>query len=205
MSGSAHWNAAYEGRDDTALTWYSARPFSVDWALSVTVPGDPIVDIGAGASTFVDHMAAAGRRPVTVLDLSHAALDVTRARLGERADEVRFLSGDVMRWHPDRPYVLWHDRAVFHFLSEAHDQQAYVETMALAIPQGGHAIFSTFALNGPEKCSGLPVVRYSPATLAQAIDRILAGQFTLIQGAPHDHITPRGGNQAFQTSLFKRL
>jgi trans-aconitate methyltransferase len=164
-------------------------------------PGTAIIDIGGGASRLVDAMVARGHRDVTVLDLSAAALETARQRLGPAAGAVQWLVADATRWLPPRTYDIWHDRAAFHFLTDEPQRRAYALALAAALPPGAHAIIATFAPDGPEKCSGLPVMRYD----GEALARELGAGFVRIETRPHAHATPWGAIQSFQFSLFRKL
>jgi SAM-dependent methyltransferase len=142
----------------------------------------------------------AGYRALAVLDVSGAALAACRARLGASATSVTWIEADLTRWEPSRTYDLWHDRAAFHFLTEPTDRAAYVACLKAALNPGGHAVIATFAPDGPERCSGLPVVRYDGTSLAA----MLGDVFELLQTVRHAHRTPMGGIQNFQFSLFRR-
>ena len=148
---------------------------------------------------MVDGLLARALSP-TVLDISEAALGVARRRLGERASDVAWIAQDVTRFEADRPFDLWHDRAVFHFLTEESDRAAYRVALARAVAPGGHAIVATFALDGPERCSNLPVVRYDAEELSAA----LGPSFTLIESRRHEHVTPSGRMQAFTFVRLRR-
>ncbi len=205
MSDAGHWDAVYAARETDRLTWFEAGGgLSLDWIAGLARPGDPILDVGAGASRLVDGLLAAGLGPVTLLDLSDRGLAVTRARLGPAAAAVRFVTADLRRWTPDRSFAVWHDRAVFHFLTDPADRAAYVGAMAAALPPGGHAIVAGFAADGPETCSGLPVMRYGPEALAAEIDARAPGGFAALRHARHDHVTPAGRVQTFRYSLLRR-
>lgn len=163
-------------------------------------PDSAIIDIGGGASRLVDVLVNEGHRDLTVLDLSDEAVAITRSRLAECAALVKWIVADVTEWEPSRQYDLWHDRAAFHFLTEATDRAAYLDRLMRAIRPGGHAIIATFAIDGPERCSGLPVMRYDATLLSAALGRT----FALIGTRRHDHTTPTGGVQRFLFSLFRR-
>ncbi len=167
-------------------------------------PGQPFIDIGAGASRLVDALLDEGFGPLAVLDLSGAALAVSRQRLGPIGKDVAWIEADITTWEPDRTYAVWYDRAVFHFLTEAEDRAGYARALLGALQAGGIAIIATFADDGPEMCSGLPVVRYSPEALAQELDRLLPGQFETVDARRHMHITPKGNRQSFQFSVFRK-
>ena len=148
----------------------------------------------------VDCLIDRGFEDVTVLDLSGAALDAAKARLGGRADQVHWVVADATIWEPARTYDIWHDRAAFHFLTESSDRAAYVARLKRGLKAGGHAIIATFAMDGPEKCSGLPVARYDGASLG----RTLGPMFQLVHTVRHEHATPWGSQQVFQFSVFRR-
>lgn len=198
----AHWQAVYTSRGEREVSWYQDDPApSLDLiVLTGASRGSAIADIGGGASRLVDHLLDRHFERVTVLDLSAAALDAAKARLGERAKKVRWEVADITGWNPPASYDVWHDRAAFHFLTEPADQAAYAERVWRAVKPGGHVIIGTFALDGPEKCSGLPIVRHDAASLAA----ILGRDFKLIDERRHDHVTPWGAVQRFQFSTFRR-
>ncbi len=198
-----HWQGVYTARAETEVSWFQTTPApSLDLLrLAGADRYSAIVDIGGGASLLVDHLLAEGFRDLTVLDLSQAALDKTRARLGEAAAGVAWIAGDATEWTPPKAYDVWHDRAAFHFLTEAADRAAYIERLRRALRVGGAAIFGTFAPDGPEKCSGLPVMRHDAASLAAA----LGPGFELVDERRHDHRTPAGATQKFQFSTFRRV
>ncbi len=200
-----HWNKVYAGREDSALTWHEDAP---ETALEIIrarlAPGQAVIDVGGGTSRLAESLVAEGYGPVSVLDLSQQALARNRARMGENGRQVSWIAADVTTWEPDRTYALWHDRAVFHFLTDPADRAAYVARMARALAPGGLALISTFADDGPEKCSGLPVQRYAPQELADELERHAPGQFVPLHARRHDHRTPAGNIQKFQTSLFRR-
>jgi len=203
--GQEHWNDVYGARSEDALTWFEATPaVSLDLVREHLQPGEPFIDIGAGASRLVDVLLDEGFGPLTVLDLSAAALAVSRQRLGPRADAVQWIEADITTWQPERDYAVWHDRAVFHFLTGAEDRAGYARALSDALRPGGIAIIATFADDGPEMCSGLPVVRYSPEALAQELDRLLPGLFEMLEARRHMHITPKGNRQSFQYSVFRK-
>jgi SAM-dependent methyltransferase len=160
----------------------------------------PIIDVGAGASVLVDNLLDAGYRDLTVLDLSAAALGVSQTRLGDDSSKVNWIVADVLRAPLDRRYAVWHDRAVFHFLTDAHDRAAYVDQVRDAVKPGGFVLVATFAQDGPEKCSGLPVVRYS----AEALHSEFGDEFRLLLSEHEDHRTPAGAEQSFIYCLCRR-
>ncbi|SDJ00894.1 class I SAM-dependent methyltransferase [Aliiruegeria lutimaris] len=206
MPDREHWNALYGSREETALTWFEEEAaLSRQLVARYATPGQPIVDVGGGASRLVDGLLKDGFGPLTVLDLSDTALSLAKARLGARATEIDWIEGDVLDWAPERTYSVWHDRAVLHFLTEPERRDAYFNVMANALQPGGHAILATFDLDGPEKCAGLPVARYSPDSLRDALAVILPDAFEPVTSQRHLHETPLGKKQEFQVSVFRRL
>jgi SAM-dependent methyltransferase len=202
-SRQSHWENVYSTKGEKEVSWFQENP-APSLALMAeigVVPSSAIIDIGGGAARLVDHLIEDGFHDVTVLDLSAAALEATKARLGERADKAHWLVADATTWQPPRAYDVWHDRAAFHFLTEARDRDAYLERLRQALKIGGHAIIATFALDGPEKCSGLPVERYDAARLGQT----LGSGFKLLRSQRDDHATPWGSHQRFQFSVFLRV
>ena len=197
-----HWQNVYATKDEKEVSWYQDNPvLSLDLIAASGVARDAaIIDVGGGASRLVDALLDRGFQAITILDLSAKALEATKQRLGRRAKGVNWVVADITTWEPTRRYDLWHDRAAFHFLTEAADRDAYVARLKQAVRSGGHLIIATFALDGPEKCSGLPVVRYDP----QALARTLGPGFELVKSRRHDHLTPGGNTQRFQFSRFVR-
>lgn len=197
---AAHWQTVYTTKAETEVSWYQADPATSLRLIrdAVAAPAARIIEIGGGTSRLVDALLAAGYRGLTVLDISEAALATTRHRLGAAADDVTWIREDVTTWMPDATYDLWHDRAVFHFLTEARDRAAYVERVRSGVVPGGAVIIGTFALDGPDKCSGLPVVRYD----AQSLAATLGSGFTLEDSCSEAHRTPWGSVQQFQFCRF---
>lgn len=206
MSGSqsnpAHWDKVYSTKSPEQVSWRQARPdVSLELIGSVDLRrGAAVVDVGAGASTLVDHLLEQGFAP-TVVDISHAALEHSRSRLGARADEVRWVVADVTKCKPQAQFDLWHDRAVLHFLIERDDQQAYAACLRAALRSGGHAIIAGFAPGGPQKCSGLPVVQHD----AMSLTALLGQNFEQIHTRSETHFTPSGAEQAFRYHLFRKI
>ena len=196
----AHWQNVHTTKDEKAVSWFQDRPdTSLEFiAATGAQPDSAIVDIGGGASRLVDALLDSGYSNLTVLDLSEAALAASRNRIGPRAASVKWLAVDVTTWQPTEQYDVWHDRAAFHFLTDENDRQAYVACLTAALRGGGQAIIGTFALNGPERCSGLPVMRYDAASLAA----VLGPRFRLLASRVEEHRTPWGASQIFQFSRF---
>lgn len=201
-SRQAHWENVYTSKGEEEVSWFQDSPHpSLDLiAATGATPASAIIDIGGGASRLVDALVAQGFEHVTVLDLSAAALAAARGRLGDRGDRVQWIAADVTDWKPDTQYDVWHDRAAFHFLTSPEDQQAYRQRVEAALKHGGHLIIGTFALDGPEKCSGLPVARHSQQTIAA----VLGPDFQPMNAMTHEHRTPWGSVQKFQFSTFLR-
>jgi SAM-dependent methyltransferase len=198
----SHWQNVYQTKGERDVSWFQETPtISLDLIRATGIDaGASIVDIGGGASRLVDALLAGGFRSVTVLDVSASALDASRERLGPRAEPVSWIVADVTAWCPDKSYDLWHDRAAFHFLTDPGDRTAYAACVRNAVRPGGHVIIATFAPDGPERCSGLPVVRHDAASIGEA----LGPSFNLIESRRHDHQTPGGAVQRFQFSRFQR-
>ena len=202
LDRQAHWQNVYQTRGEQQVSWSQPLPEPSLGLIEKFAPerGASIVDIGGGAARLVDALRERGYRHITVLDLSDAALQSAKARLGADAAWVQWVAADATTWQPPQAFDIWHDRAAFHFLVDAHDREAYIARLHQGVKKGGHAIIATFALDGPEKCSGLPVRRYDHVALGAA----LGSGFELIQHQPHHHVTPWGAAQAFQFSVFRR-
>jgi trans-aconitate methyltransferase len=197
-----HWDAVYGKKAPDQVSWFQATPEpSLGLIKRHAGPAASVIDVGGGASNLVDGLLQAGFHDLTVLDLSAAALDVAKKRLGPSGSDVTWLVADATIWTPTRTYDVWHDRAALHFLTEESQRQAYVERLTRALDVGGHAIIATFAPDGPEKCSGLPVVRHDAASLS----RILGPSFDCLSTQPHNHETPWQSPQAFQFSVFRKV
>ena len=197
-----HWDDAYVQKGEAGVSWFEETPtVSLDLIKALPGPKDSLIDVGGGASRLAAHALRLGFGHVAVLDLSAEATARSQAAMGSEADRVEWIVDDVTTWKPGRQYDVWHDRAAFHFLTDAADRAAYVETLDAALSDTGHAIIATFALDGPERCSGLPVQRYSPETLVET----LGPRFRLVNGLRHEHQTPSGSMQAFQFSVLARV
>jgi SAM-dependent methyltransferase len=201
VANQAHWENIYTSKKENEVSWFQESPaLSLELLQLVGVTQrSAIIDIGGGASRLVDNLVAEGFEHVTVLDLSNAALATAKARLGDD-NRVKWVVADVTTWEPSDVYDVWHDRAAFHFLIEPKDQAAYMARLRRALRPGGHAIIGTFALDGPEKCSGLPVMRHD----AWSLGSVLGSGFTLVDSRGHEHLTPWGASQQFQFSTFRR-
>ncbi|MCK1476553.1 class I SAM-dependent methyltransferase [Bradyrhizobium sp. 197] len=199
---STHWDNVYATKGEAEVSWFQNTPTTSIAMIRAANPEREaaILDIGGGASRLVDALLQDGYRDVAVLDISANALDAARKRIGAAASMVDWIVADATTWRPAKTYDLWHDRAAFHFLTESRDRTAYIERLRSAVAPGGHVIIATFALGGPEKCSGLPVQRHDSASLAAE----LGPAFELVETRNEAHHTPWNSTQAFQFSRFKR-
>ena len=191
-----HWNTVYRTKAPDAVSWYRAH---LERSLALIKRAAPdlsasIIDIGGGESTLVDDLLARGYRAITVLDISPAAIEVARQRLGAQAQHVTWLAADITETDlPKERYDVWHDRAVFHFLTKPEQRDAYVRQVRHSMKPGGHVIVATFGPEGPEKCSGLDVVRYD----ADSLHGAFGSSFRLVEHATELHETPFGTTQQF--------
>ena len=202
MSSRHHWDAIYRTKTPSEVSWYQPEAaLSLDLIRRTTPALDaPILDVGGGASTLVDGLLEAGYREVTVLDIAPAGLTRARERLGARAARAKWVAGDILTVPlPLAGFDVWHDRAVFHFLTLPGDRAQYVAQVRRAVRPGGHVIVASFAPEGPTRCSGLEVVRYSP----DAMHAEFGAAFTLVDSVREDHRTPAGSTQAFTYCLCR--
>ncbi|MDZ4405342.1 class I SAM-dependent methyltransferase [Prosthecobacter sp.] len=202
MNRTEHWNTVYTTKAPDDVSWHQVRPeVSLGLIERTGISKDAgIIDVGGGASTLVDHLLEAGYSRLAVLDISHAALEHSRTRLREKAALVEWLVADVTEFVPPHSFALWHDRAVFHFLTDAADRRKYVEALRRTMPPGGQVIIAAFALHGPEKCSGLEVCRHDAASVCVE----LGAEFELLEQAEETHHTPWETEQAFGYYRFRR-
>jgi SAM-dependent methyltransferase len=202
-----HWDGVYADRRDDEVSWYQRVPaVALELIDALDLPPTAgVVDVGAGASRLVGELLGRGFVDLTALDISQAGLDVARARLAveagpARAGAVSWLCRDVLAWDPGRTFDLWHDRAVFHFLVDRGDRDRYREVLLGAVAEGGHVVMATFAADGPERCSGLPVQRYDAEALAAA----LGAELDLVEARREVHTTPAGVTQPFIWVMLRR-
>jgi len=192
----AHWAQVYATKAANKVSWYQEHPeLSLAFIRSTGVAANgSIIDVGAGASTLVDHLITAGYTDITLLDISEAALAVARTRIETRIAKVTWLVGDITTIPLEHHrYDVWHDRALFHFLTDPFQQKRYVEQVLHAVKPGGHVIVATFALDGPENCSGLDTTRYDAASL----HGVFGNSIRLVDSRNETHHTPWGTEQRF--------
>ena len=202
MHSAEHWDDVYRRKSSTSVSWYQASPEpSLQMLDLVRVAPCSLIDVGGGASTLVDALSERGWFDLTILDIAAPALEIAQHRLGRAAQAVDWKVADITCWRPQRTYDVWHDRAVFHFLTSAEARESYKQALASGTAIGSHVIIATFALDGPEKCSELVVQRYSSDTLAEE----LGPGFQLLEAEIENHSTPGGSSQIFNWCLFQRI
>lgn len=202
LARKEHWEKFYATHPEHELSWFESVPsLSLEMIRKSSCdPNDAIIDIGGGSSRLVDCLLAHGYNSVAVLDVSARALAMARERLGNLADGVRWIDADVLTWYSPSPIDIWHDRAAFHFLTDAHDRATYAATASRALRSGGTLIVATFAMDGPRSCSGLAAYRAN----AEMIAADFGSDFELIESRIHDHVTPRSSVQRFQFARLRR-
>jgi trans-aconitate methyltransferase len=197
-----HWEKVYATKPENEVSWFEESPAtSLELIHSTGVSKDAaVIDVGGGASRLVDFLLREDYSDVTVLDIAEQALAITRRRLGDHASRVRWIAADITQWEPASSWDVWHDRAVLHFLTSPEDRRAYVLRLLQALRLRGHLIIGTFAPDGPEQCSGLPVQRYDAA----ALEETLGQAFKLVEVRRCEHHTPMQRVQQFQFCRFLR-
>lgn len=202
MNRKDHWNQVYQTKAPDDVSWFQPQPAISLKLIEASGVGKKagVIDVGGGASLLVDFLLDAGFSKLAVLDLSAVALEHARRRLGKRADSVQWLEADVTNFQPARQFALWHDRAVFHFLTDKADRQRYVQTLQRTLTPDGHVIIATFAVDGPLKCSGLEVSRYDAASICAE----LGAEFQMVEQASETHTTPWQTEQHFSYFRFAR-
>lgn len=196
-----HWDDVYTSKPTDEVSWFQLEPErSLRHIIAVAGAEQSVVDVGAGASVLVDRLLDVGFHDLTVVDISVQALSAVRDRLEGRSDAVTFECSNVLEWRPGRTFDVWHDRAVFHFLTSSDDRASYVALATSAVQTGGYLVLSTFALDGPTRCSGLEVARYDASSLA----REFAPAFKLVGADREEHRTPWGVVQPFTWVMLRR-
>lgn len=200
-----HWQNVYNEKKPEETSWFQEFPMgSLDYiqkAMSELSEPPSVIDVGSGASQLLDSLVAIGIKRITALDIAAGGLRASKARLGELGENIKWVVSDVTQWHPDKQYDLWHDRAVYHFLTRDEDRQKYMKTLKAATRRGSFVIISGFAIDGPIECSGLPVRRLTPAIL----DKDMGPAFERLAESKETHITPWGAEQSFQYCLYERV
>lgn len=202
-----HWDTVYSSQDEREVSWYQTLPKLSEDLVTAAAAGiagrrSAVIDVGGGTSLLASRLTAAGFTDVTVVDVSATALDAARTRLG--GDRIAWINADLLDWQPPRAYQIWHDRAVFHFLTSPGDRAAYLAALRAALPDGGAIIIAAFAADGPEYCSGLPVARYDATRLAAELT-LAYGDAVMVTGhRTEQHHTPAGVIQPF-TWITARL
>ncbi len=198
-----HWNKVYSTKSGDSVSWFQPHAHTSLNLIQQTGVSKTasIIDVGGGASTLVDDLLLSGHVALTVLDISATALATAKKRIGQRCDEVQWLEADITKASlATHAYDVWHDRAVFHFLTSAEDRRSYLATVLNAVKPQGHIIVATFADDGPEQCSGLPVMRYSPEQLSAEF----GASFQMIKAVHEQHLTPLANVQKFIYCYFRK-
>ena len=199
----AHWEQVYSEKTPTEVSWFQSHPQqSLELVNTAAIDKTArIIDVGGGASTLVDFLLDAGYQNIAVLDIAQAAIEQAKRRLGERASKVVWIKEDVTAFSADEAFDIWHDRAVLHFLTGRDEQKKYVAVLRRTLKPGGQAVIAAFNLEGPDKCSGLGIVRYS----AETMSALLGCAFQLIETLTEEHATPRGSSQSFVYCRFRKV
>ena len=202
MSTENHWRQVHDSKAEDQVSWFQATPETSLRLIQNTglTPTARIIDVGGGASRLVDNLLELGYSHLAVLDIAEGGMAKAKDRLGDRAESVQWIVSDVTQFRSEKAWDLWHDRAVYHFLVDADDRERYRRVLEGAVAPGGHVMIATFGPDGPEKCSGLPVVRHSAEQLAAE----LGETFVLRENVLEDHRTPSGSVQQFLYARFER-
>lgn len=203
MDKVEHWEIVYQTKSSAEVSWYEPDP-KRSLNLILGVVGDSrgqVIDIGGGQSFLVDRLLDEGFAQVTVLDISQTAIESTKARMGERASQVDWIAADITQREALGTFDIWHDRAVFHFITDPDDRKHYAELLKRSLPVGGHFVVETFAIGGPGKCSGLEICQYDAATMQEA----LSPSFALVNCGEYLHTTPADKPQQFFYGVYKRV
>jgi len=197
-----HWERVFQKHSPTEVGWYQANPIRSLKLIHNTGIGtdSSIIDVGGGTSTLSKHLLDQGYKELAVLDISGNSIEIAKSQLGEESCKITWIEADVTKYIFNEQYDIWHDRAVFHFLTTAEDRKGYIKSLNQALKLNGHLIIAAFSLDASSKCSGLPVVRYSPEILKYE----LKDNFVLAEALVEDHVTPSGVKQNFVFCRFIR-
>jgi SAM-dependent methyltransferase len=197
-----HWEKIYNTRSPTAVSWYQTHPSISLKLIEATGIGkqQSIIDVGGGTSVLVDCLLEQGFQKLAVLDISPSALEIAKTRLGMRAENVEWYEMDIMEFQPPHQFELWHDRAVFHFLTNEGDRRKYLSVLKGALVRSGYLVMATFAKDGPKRCSGLDTIQYDIESMSAQLD----DEFGLIEKLDETHLTPANKEQKFTYFLYKR-
>ncbi len=198
-----HWQDIYQDKSALDVSWYQKEP-TLSFALICNTEitrDEPVIDVGGGASGLVDYLDKEGFTNLAVLDISGNALASAKSRLGDSANNITWFEADITQFNPPHQFSLWHDRAVFHFLTAQSDRTRYVSTARHAIRTGGHLIIAAFAIGGPEKCSGLDIVQYN----SEKLIAVLGKDFELVEQRDEVHMTPAQKEQPFTYFRFIKV
>ena len=198
-----HWQTIYQTKDTTKVAWYQEKPqVSLNLIDKIRLRKNAaILDVGGGDSKLVDLLLEKGYQDILILDISEAASEKIKFRLGDWKERIKFVVSNILDFKPAGKFRLWHDRATFHFLTDANDQVIYRNLVGSSLSSGGYLIVATFSNNGPNTCSGLPVKQYS----IKDLEEFFGQEFHLLEGINYDHITPSGSVQNFSVCLFRRI
>lgn len=198
----SHWETIYQTKKLSEVSWYQPKPqTSLDFIQESNLDLDAkIIDVGGGDSFLVDHLLDLGYTDISVLDISKNAINRAKERLGSRADQVKWIVSDISEFQPEESYDLWHDRAVFHFLTDQEEIAKYVQTLQQHLHPNGTFILGTFATDGPLKCSGIEITQYSP----ESMEALFSSSFKKIKCLKTQHPTPSNATQNFTFCLFKK-
>ena len=203
MNRKDHWENIYKTKSPADVSWYQPKPDISINLIEKYAPSkiSPLIDVGGGASTLPDHLLQQGYKNISVLDLSSNALEHSKKRLGNNANSITWVVSDVTTFSSTKPYSLWHDRAVFHFLTDETDRKKYAAILNQSVNIGSYIIIAAFAIGGPTKCSGLEIVQYDETKLKKQ----LGEHFAFVEKVIEKHITPSGNEQAFGYYVFKKI
>ncbi|WP_228851374.1 class I SAM-dependent methyltransferase [Aegicerativicinus sediminis] len=198
-----HWENIYQTKDTTKVSWYQENPeVSIDLIKDISLPTDvSIIDIGGGDSLFVDELLKLGYEDITVLDISETSLEHAKIRLGEKSQHINWEASDILDFNTNKKFDLWHDRAAFHFLNDKIEIETYVQKVTNYLKPNGYLILGTFSEDGPLKCSGLNIHRYSEEEMTS----VFKTNFTKLKCIKKDHITPNNSNQNFLFCIFQKM